>query len=456
MAKTARIVTPVPGPKARELLARRESIVPRGVAQMAPIFAASAQGAAITDVDGNVFIDFAGGIGVVNVGHSHPEVIDAIHSQVDKFLHTCFHVAMYEGYVRLAEESARLVPGDFPKKTLLINSGAEAVENAVKIARRYSGRPAVITFENAFHGRTLLALSLTAKVSTYKFGFGPFAPEVYRAPFPDTYRSPFATEEEASQYAFAGFRRLVEQELSPEMVAAVILEPVQGESGFLVTPISFMKRVVDYCRSHGILFIADEIQTGFGRTGTWTAMEHYGLSADLYTLAKSLGAGLPIAAVVGRAEVMDAPQLGGLGGTYGGNPVACAAALKTIEVMERDGYNAKAMALGATVLARFQEFKRRYALVGDVRGLGAMVAMELVTDRRTREPASDQAAAIFRRCYQDGLLLAKAGHYNQVIRFLAPLIISEEQLQEGLDILEAALAGESGRAETSAGAAFGT
>jgi 4-aminobutyrate aminotransferase / (S)-3-amino-2-methylpropionate transaminase / 5-aminovalerate transaminase len=456
LAKTARILTPVPGPRSRELLARREVIVPRGVGQMAPIFAASAQGAAITDVDGNVFIDFGGGIGVVNVGHTHPEVIEAVHGQVDKFLHTCFHVAMYEGYVRLAEELARLVPGAFPKKTLLINSGAEAVENAVKIARRHTGRPAVVTFENAFHGRTLLALSLTAKVSTYKYGFGPFAPEVYRAPFPYTYQSPFPTEDQASEWAFAGFRRLVEQELSPDKVAAVILEPVQGESGFLVTPISFMTRVVDYCRSHGILFIADEIQTGFGRTGTWTAMEHYGTSADLYTLAKSLGAGLPIAAVVGRAEVMDAPQVGGLGGTYGGNPVACAAALKTIEVMERDGYNAKAVAIGATVLNRFREFQRRFSLVGDVRGLGAMCAMELVVDRRTREPASDKTEAIFRRCYEKGLLLVKAGHYNQVIRFLAPLNISAAQLEEGLDILEEALAAESGREEQSAGATFGT
>jgi 4-aminobutyrate aminotransferase/(S)-3-amino-2-methylpropionate transaminase len=443
LSRTTRISKPVPGPRSRELLARREAIVPRGVGQMAPIFAARAHDAAVTDVDGNVFIDFAGGIGVVNVGHTQPEVIAAIHDQVDKFLHTCFHVAMYEGYVRLAEELARVVPGDFAKKTLLTNSGAEAVENAVKIARRHTGRPAVVTFENAFHGRTLLALSLTAKVSTYKYGFGPFAPEVYRAPFPYTYRSPFPTDAETSEWAFAGFRRLVEQELSPDKVAAVILEPVQGESGFLVAPRSFMQRVVDYCRSHGIVFIADEIQTGFGRTGAWTAMEHYGRSADLYTLAKSMGAGLPIAAVVGRAEVMDAPQEGGLGGTYAGNPVACAAAIKTIEVMERGDYNAKAVVLGKTVLTRFGELQRRYSLVGDVRGLGAMVALELVADRRTREPASDKAAAIFRRCYENGLLLAKAGHHNQVIRFLAPLNIAAEQLEEGLDILEEAVAAES-------------
>ncbi len=446
MAKTVRIVTPIPGPKSQELLARREAIVPRGVGNVAPIFAASAHGASITDVDGNTYIDFAGGIGVVNVGHTHPEVNAAIHGQVDKFLHTCFHVTMYEGYIRLAEELARLTPGDFPKKTLLVNSGAEAVENAVKIARRFTGRPAVVTFENAFHGRTLLTMSLTAKVSTYKYGFGPFAPEVYRAPFPNTYQSPFATEAEAAEWAFTGFRRLVESEIGQDKVAAVILEPVQGESGFLVTPPAFMKQLVEYCKKSGILFIADEIQTAFGRTGKWFAVEHYGVTPDLFTIAKSVGAGLPIAAVVGRAEVMDAPQVGGLGGTYGGNPVACAGALKTIEVMARDGYNKKGSAIGEKVQARFRDFQKKYALVGDVRGLGAMVAMELVTDRTTKKAAAEKAAAIFKRCYSNGLIMMKAGEHNQVIRFLAPLNISSEQLDEGLDILEAALAAESARA----------
>lgn len=446
MAKTVSIVTPVPGPKSRELLVRREAIVPRGVGNVAPIFAARAHGATITDVDGNTFIDFAGGIGVVNVGHTHPEVNDAIHAQVDKFLHTCFHVTMYEGYVRLAEELARLTPGDFRKKTLLVNSGAEAVENAVKIARRFTGRPAVVTFENAFHGRTLLTMSLTAKASTYKHGFGPFAPEIYRAPFPNTYQSPFASEAEAVEWAFTGFRRLVETEIGQDKVAAVILEPVQGESGFLVTPPAFMKQLVAYCNKNDILFIADEIQTAFGRTGKWFAVEHYGVTPDLFTIAKSMGAGLPIAAVVGRAEVMDAPQVGGLGGTYGGNPVACAGALKTIEVMARDGYNEKGAAIGKKVHARFRDFQKKYALVGDVRGLGAMVAMELVIDRRTKEAAAEKAAAIFKRCYSNGLILMKAGEHNQVIRFLAPLNITPEQLDEGLDILESALAAESARA----------
>jgi 4-aminobutyrate aminotransferase/(S)-3-amino-2-methylpropionate transaminase len=443
MSKTVRIVTPIPGPKTLALLARREAAVPRGAANVTPIFAESGHGAALADVDGNVFIDFAGGIGVLNIGYNHPEVNAAVHAQVDKFMHTCFHVAMYEGYVKLAEELCRLTPGAFPKKSLLVNTGAEAVENAIKIARRYTGRAAVITFENAFHGRTLLGMSLTAKVDTYKLGFGPFAPEVYRAPYPNPYRSPFASENEAVEFAFTAFQRLVEHELSPDQVAAVILEPVQGEAGFLVTPPAFMRRLVEYCRKHGILFIADEIQSGFSRTGAWFAMEHYGLEPDLIAMAKSMGAGMPIAAVVGRADVMDAPQVGGLGGTYGGNPVACAAALKVIEVMERDDYNAQATAVGNRVLARFREFQQKYSLVGDVRGLGAMMALELVTDRQSKEPATVKAVAIFKRCTENGLILMKAGHFNNVIRFLAPINITTEQLDEGLDILEQALAAES-------------
>lgn len=431
--------TEVPGPKSRDLLARRNSAVAAGVANMVPIFAAEAHGALVTDVDGNVFIDFAGGIGVLNIGHTHPEINGAIASQAEKFLHTCFHVAMYEGYVRLAEELIRLTPGDGDKKVFLANTGAEAVENAIKLARRYTGRPAVVAFENAFHGRTLLGMSLTAKVDNYKRGFGPFAPEVYRAPFPDVYRSPFSTEEETVEWAFKKFVHLVEHELSPDHVAAVILEPVQGEGGFLVTPPSFMARIIDYCRSRGILFIADEIQTGFGRTGRWFAMEHYGLEADMYTMAKSMGAGLPISAVAGRSEVMDSAQVGGLGGTYGGNPVACAAALKTIEVMERDDYNGRAEQVGRQIIAELMDMKEHLPLIGDVRGLGAMVAMELVKDPTTKEPASEEAAAVRKAAYEKGLLLLQAGTYNNVIRFLAPVNIAHGQLQEGLAVLRRAL-----------------
>lgn len=431
--------TEVPGPKSRELLARRNAAVAAGIANMTPIFAADAHGSLVTDVDGNVFIDFAGGIGVLNIGHTHEEVNDAVRIQVDKFLHTCFHVAMYEGYVRLAEELIRLTPGRGDKKAFLANTGAEAVENAIKLARRFTGRPAVIAFENAFHGRTLLGMSLTAKVDNYKRGFGPFAPEVYRAPFPDLYRSPFPTDEETVDWAFKQFVHLVEHQLSPDHVAAVILEPVQGEGGFLVTPPEFLSRIVDYCRSRDILFIADEIQTGFARTGRWFAMDHYGLEADLYTMAKSMGAGMPISAVVGRSEVMDAAQVGGLGGTYGGNPVACAAALKTLEIMERDDFNARAEESGRQIFTALEQMKEEIPLIGDVRGLGAMVAVELVKDRETKEPAAEEAAAVRKAAYENGLLLLQAGTYNNVIRFLAPVNISPGQLLEGLGVLRKVL-----------------
>lgn len=440
VSRTVQIRTPIPGPRSQELLRRREAAVPRGVANVAPIFAAETRGATLTDVDGNVFLDFAGGIGVLNLGANHPEVVAAVKEQVDRFLHTCFHVTMYEPYVRLAEELNRLTPGDFPKKTALFNSGAEAVENAVKLARRYTGRPAVITFTHAFHGRTLLGMSLTAKVSTYKYGFGPFAPEVYRLPAVYPYRSPFADPALAARHALADVRRAIEDEIGPDKVAALIIEPVQGEGGFLVQPPEFLRGLRALCDEYGIVFIADEIQTGFGRTGRFFAVEHSGVVPDLVTMAKSLGDGLPISAVTGRAEIMDAAQVGGLGGTYGGNPVACAAALKVIEVMERDRYVERAHAVGERVLARFRRWHERFELVGDVRGLGAMAAIELVKDRVSKEPATEETAAIFKRCYENGLILMKAGHHNQVIRFLAPLAITDEQLDEGLDILEEAIA----------------
>ncbi|WP_264844170.1 4-aminobutyrate--2-oxoglutarate transaminase [Caldinitratiruptor microaerophilus] len=440
VSRTVQIRTPIPGPRSQELLRRREAAVPRGVANVAPIFAAETRGATLTDVDGNVFLDFAGGIGVLNLGANHPEVVAAVKEQVDRFLHTCFHVTMYEPYVRLAEELNRLTPGDFPKKTALFNSGAEAVENAVKLARRYTGRPAVITFTHAFHGRTLLGMSLTAKVSTYKYGFGPFAPEIYRLPAVYPYRSPFADPAATARHALEDVRRAIEDEIGPDKVAALIIEPVQGEGGFLVQPPEFLRGLRALCDEYGIVFIADEIQTGFGRTGRFFAVEHSGVVPDLVTMAKSLGDGLPISAVTGRAEIMDAAQVGGLGGTYGGNPVACAAALKVIEVMERDRYVERAQAVGERVLARFRDWHERFELVGDVRGLGAMAAIELVKDRATKEPATEETAAIFKRCYENGLILMKAGHHNQVIRFLAPLAITDEQLDEGLDILEEAIA----------------
>lgn len=440
MAKTVLLRTPIPGPRSRALLARRDAAIPRGVAHTTPIFAARAEGAALTDVDGNVFLDFGGGIGVLNVGANHPSVVAAVREQVDRFLHTCFNVAMYEPYVRLAEELNRLTPGAFAKKTVLFNSGAEAVENAVKLARRYTGRPAVITFTHAFHGRTLLTLSLTAKVKTYKYGFGPFAPEVYRLPACDPYHSPFPDPAMAARHALEDLRRAIADEIGADQVAAVVIEPVQGEGGFIVQPSEFLQGLRALCDEYGAVLIADEIQTGFGRTGRFLAMEHSGVVPDLITLSKSLAAGLPLSAVTGRAEILDSAQVGGLGGTFSGNPVACAAALSVLEVMQRERLVDRAGAVGDRLLGRFRAWRERYPLIGDARGLGAMCAVELVKDRRTKEPAIDEAAAVVKRCYETGLIVLKAGHHDNVIRSLAPLVITDDQIDEGLEILESAIA----------------
>ncbi len=440
MAKTVHLRTPVPGPRSRELLARREVAVPRGVANTTPIFVDRTEGAAITDVDGNVFLDFAGGIGVLNVGANHPRIIAAVREHVDRFLHTCFHVTMYESYVRLAEELNRLTPGAFAKKTVLFNSGAEAVENAVKLARRSTGRPAVMTFTHAFHGRTLLALSLTEKVKTYKYGFGPFAPEVYRLPAVDPYHSPYPDLAAATRHALEDVRRAVVEEIGGDKLAAVVIEPVQGEAGFIVQPPEFLQGLRALCTECGAVLIADEIQTGFGRTGRFLAVEHAGVVPDLITLSKSLAAGLPLSAVTGRAEILDSVQVGGLGGTFSGNPVACAAALAVLEVMQRERLVDRAGTVGDRILGRFRAWQERYTLIGDARGLGAMCAVELVKDRRTKEPATDETAAVVRRSYEHGLIILKAGHHDNVIRFLGPLVITDDQVDEGLEILESAIA----------------
>ena len=429
----------VPGPRGRELLERRQRAVPRGVWNTTPLFCARAEGAEVWDVDGNRYIDFAGGIGVLNVGHSRPEVVEAVREQIGRFSHTCFHVTMHEGYVAVAEWLNRHTPGDHAKKTLLVNSGAEAVENAIKIARAYTGRPAVIAFDNAFHGRTLLALALTGKVHPYKAGFGPFVPEIYHVPYPDPYRNPFGEGADPVQGCLEALRRLLVTRVPADRVAAMIVEPVQGEGGFVVPPPGFLRALADFCRQQGILLIADEIQTGFGRTGRLWACEHDGVVPDLLVSAKSLAAGLPLAAVTGRADVMDAPVEGGLGGTYGGNPVACAAALEVFRLFDEGGILERARAVGQRVLTRFRAWRERFALVGDTRGLGAMAAIELVRDRRSKEPASEEATAVVKHCYEHGLIVLKAGLYGNVIRFLAPLTITDQQLDEGLAIIEGAL-----------------
>lgn len=429
----------LPGPQCQAYLERRNAAVAAGVANGPPVFAQRAAGATLTDLDGNAFIDFAGGIGTLNVGHAHPEVVAAVQAQAERYLHTCFNIVMYPGYIELAEALIDLVPGNWPKKAMLQTTGAEAVENAIKVARRATGRQAVVAFEGAFHGRTYMALSLTAKAPAYKSGFGPFAPEVYRAPFPVRYRSGLS-ESECAQAAFEAFRRLVETEITPEQLAAVIIEPIQGEGGFHDAPPAFLQALRAYCTQHGIVLIADEIQSGFCRTGEWLATGHAGIEADLYTLAKSMGGGLPIAALVGRADLMDAPKVGGLGGTYGGNPLACAAALATIAVMRREDYPARARDVGARVRERFAAWASRFGIVGDVRGLGAMVAFEVVGDKTGHEPAGDLAAQIVQAAYQGGLILVKAGFHGNVIRFLAPLCITDDELARGLDILERAVA----------------
>jgi 4-aminobutyrate aminotransferase/(S)-3-amino-2-methylpropionate transaminase len=420
---------------------RRQTAVARGVSHATPIFAARAEGAILEDVDGNRFLDFAGGIGVVNAGHRAPRVVAAIREQLDAFIHTCFSVAPYEKYIALAEKLNSLVPGAFAKKSVLVNSGAEAIENAVKIARAYTRRPAIICFEDAFHGRTMLTMSLTSKTHPYKAGFEPFATDVYRIPYAYCYRCSYSLQYPScnvfcAQHLEDTFKRVV----ASEAVAAVVVEPVLGEGGFVAPPREFFAILQETCKRHGILFIADEVQSGFGRTGAMFASERYGITPDILVSAKSIAAGMPLAAVTGRAEVMDAPALGGLGGTYGGNPLACAAALAAIETLERENLPERAEKLGQRFDARARDWKKRWPLIGDVRGLGAMRALELVRSRDTREPAKEEADEVLRHCREHGLILLSAGSYGNVLRLLVPLVITEDQFDEGLDVLESSLA----------------
>ena len=408
--------TAIPGPLSQALVGRRAQAVPRGVSQLAPIFVSRSEGAVIEDVDGNCFLDFAGGIGCLNAGHREPGVVSALHAQVDRFLHTCFMVTPYESYVRLAEKLNALAPGTTPKKTLLLNSGAEAVENAIKIARAYTRRPAVICFEDAFHGRTLLTLSLTSKTHPYKAGFEPFPSDIYRVP----YGQPAAQLEDT-------FQRVV----AAESVAALIVEPVQGEGGFIVPPPGWLTDVAAICRKHGIVFIADEVQSGFARTGKMFAIEYEDIEPDLMVTAKSLGGGLPMAAVTGKAEIMDHTGPGALGGTFGGNPLCCEAALAAIETIQSGGLCARAMHLGQLFRDRVLAWKERFPIIRDVRGLGAMQAFELADAASTK--------ALTKYCYEHGLILVTAGTYGNVVRILMPLIVTDDQMGEALDIMQAAL-----------------
>src|SRR4029077_11410707 len=439
--KTIQLRSEIPGPKSRALMQRREAAVPRGPYHATPVFAARSEGAVIEDVDGNRYLDFAGGIGCLNTGHRPPEVDSAIREQLEKYLHLCFSVTPYEGYVAVAEKLNALAPGKSPKKTLLVNSGAEALENAVKIARAYTKRPAIIVFNDAFHGRTMMALSLTSKTHPYKAGFEPFPGDVYRLPYAYCYRCSYGLTYPSCKLACAtaledAFKRVV----SAESVAAVIAEPVLGEGGFITPPKEYFSVLQEICRKHGILFIADEVQSGIGRTGKFFAIEHYGAEPDIITSAKSLGGGLPLAAVTGRTEIMDAASVGGLGGTFGGNPVSCAAAIAALEIIEQDGLLARSAQLGQKFEQRGKKWTKQFQIVGDVRGRGGMCAIELFKNPATREPASEETKKIAQYCYQHGLITITAGTYGNVMRILVPLIVTDEQFGEGLDVIEAALA----------------
>lgn len=423
-----------------ELNKLRQKHVPQGPANLTPAFIKEARGAVMIDVEGKEYLDFAGGIGVNNVGHCHPSVVEAIKDQADKFIHTCFHVGMYDSYVELAARLNELVPGDFAKMTMFANSGAEAVENAVKIARYSTKRPAVIAFENGFHGRTLLTMSLTSKVKPYKFGFGPFAPEVYRVPYPYCYRCPFGLKYPSCDCSCADYlEEFFITNVAAESTAAIIAEPIQGEGGFVTPPPEYFPKLQKICQKYGIALIIDEVQAGAGRTGKFLAIEHWGIAPDLVTQAKSLAGGMPLSAVTGREDLMNIPHMGGLGGTYSGNPLSCRAALAVLDVLYKEKMLERAEKLGETLLERFTDMQKKFEIIGEVRGKGPMLALELVKDRETKEPATAEAKKLTQICFDKGLILLSCGNFSNVIRTLMPFVITDEQLDKGLAILEESL-----------------
>lgn len=426
-----KVTGPLPGPKSAALIERRTKSVAGGVGLAHPLFAASGTGSTLTDVDGNTFIDFCGGIGCLNIGHARAEVVKAAHEAAQRITHACFQVTGYEEYVAVCEALVRLAPGAFDKKAVLFSTGAEAVENAVKTARRHTGRGAVLAFDHAFHGRTLLGMTLTGKATPYKQGFGPFAPEIYRLPFPSPYRDTSIV---------GRLEAALMPHVKPEDLAAVILEPVQGEGGFTVAPREFYAELRAFCDKYKIVLIADEVQSGVGRTGTMFATEQLGFVPDLTTVAKSIAGGFPLSGVVGRASIFDSVHVGGLGGTFAGNPVACAAALATLEVLEREIKSGKPKALGEKLRARMLQWQEKHSIIGDVRGLGPMAAMELVRDRKTKEPADTETKALIAKAREKGVLLLSAGSFGNVVRFLMPLTIEDAVLDEGLNVVESCFA----------------
>jgi 4-aminobutyrate aminotransferase/(S)-3-amino-2-methylpropionate transaminase len=423
--------------RSEELMKLRNIHVPQAPYNITTAFIKEAQGAVMIDVEGRELIDFAGGIGVNNVGHCHPKVVAAIQDQAQKCIHTCFHVAMYQPYIELAAKLNELAPGNFPKKTMFANSGAEAVENAVKVARYYAKRPAFICFDNAYHGRTIFTLSLTSKIKPYKLGFGPFASEVYRMPFAYCYRCTFGLKYPDCGVACADYlEEFFISHVSPEATAAIIAEPIQGEGGFITPPLEYFSKIQKIARKYDIALIIDEVQTGVGRTGKFFAIEHWGIQPDILTLAKSLAGGMPLSAIIARKEMVDEIHVGGLGGTFSGNPVSCRAGLAVLEILQEDGLLERAESLGRKVLSAFQGLQKKYEIIGDVRGKGPMLAMELVRDRETKEVAREEADKLVKICFEKGLVLLSCGTFGNVIRTLMPLVITDAQLEKGLGILE--------------------
>jgi 4-aminobutyrate aminotransferase / (S)-3-amino-2-methylpropionate transaminase / 5-aminovalerate transaminase len=433
VTRTIEIRTAIPGPRSQEIIERKERVIAGPLSLVHPIVVAEGRGATLTDIDGNTFIDFTGGVGCLNVGHSHPRLVEAAQEQLARFGHTDFTIVPYEVYVELAERMIELAPISGPAKAAFFNAGTEAVENSIKFARSYTKRPAVIVFEGAFHGRTMLAMTMTSKTHPYKAGLGPFAPEVYRVPYPHSYRGPDTAT------ALAALERAFLTQVAPESVAAIVMEPVLGEGGFVVAPPEFIQGIRNICDEHGIVFVVDEVQTGYGRTGRMWAIQHYDVEPDLMIVAKSIAGGLPLSGVIGKAEIMDAPADSAIGGTYVGNPVAQAAALAVLDVFNEENLVERAGEIGETIRSRMEAWQERWDKIGDVRGLGAMLAIELVLDRETKEPDADRASAVVEEAAQNGLLLIKSGVYGNCIRVLTPLVVTDAELDEALGVWEQAL-----------------
>lgn len=437
---TINLKTAIPGPKSIEMMQRRKNAMPAGLAKSTEVAVVSADGGVVTDADGNTLLDFAGGIGMMNIGHSNKQVIYAMKEQLDKYIHICSLVATPEPYVELAELLNSLTPGDFPKKTLLANSGSEAVENAVNIARYYTKRSAVICFEGGYHGRTLLTLSLTSKYALFKKGFGPYVSDIVRLPAPNMYRKPKQfTDTEYINFCIQQFETAMIAQIDPDSVAAIIIEPVQGEGGFIPMPEQFLQKLRTVADAHGIVLIFDEIQCGAGRTGKLFACSHFNVVPDIICMAKSIGAGMPISAITGKAEIIDAPHLGGVGGTYGGNPLACVAAIEALKILSSASFLTRVNHVGDLISSTLNNWKNKYTCIGDVRGLGAMLLVEFVKDRDTKEPDVEIAMEIIKDAVSHGIILIRAGLYSNCIRLLPPIVMTDEQLAEGLQVLENAI-----------------